>query len=169
MCLRHQNSEQNFFRGKDHLGTPFMFLGFASFFSLISFSMQTWSMLNLCKVGLFWYVCVKLLFIKCYISIFLQCIQWTSWVWIPFANITVERSLPVCMPSQNLWRCYCLFGFGSPSSQPSLLLSFFLYFVLSVLWMCLWLVDFLCWLCLILKAHGFFFLSFSSFIFLYLY
>lgn len=100
---------------------------FASFFSLISFSMQTWNMLNLCKVGLFWNVCAKLLFIKCYISIFLQCIQWTSWVWIPFANISVERSLPVCMPSQSLWRCYCLFGFGSPSSQPSSLLSFFFF------------------------------------------
>lgn len=84
-------------------------------------------MLNLCKFGLFWNVCAKLLFIKCYISIFLQCIQWTSWVWIPFANISVERSLPVCMPSQNLWRCYCLFGFGSPSSQPSSLLSWFFF------------------------------------------
>lgn len=109
-------------------------LSFASSFSLTSFSMQTWSMLNLCKVGLIWNVCVKLLFIKCYISVFLQCIQWTSWVWIPFANSTVERSLPVCMHSQNLWLCYCLFGCGSPSSQSLLLLSFFFFFFVYCFW-----------------------------------
>lgn len=129
-------------------------------------------MLNLCKVGLFWNVCAKLLFIKCYISIFLQCIQWTSWVWIPFANISVERSLPVCMPSQSLWRCYCLFGFGSPSSQPSSLLSFFFFVFCS--W-CLVNVFVTCGFLMLTLLHFkgawifFFFLSFSSFIFLYLY